>query len=210
MLTKETPKAEVRELLENIDLTKALDFNRFYDFLKETKKYKDLYWSKESFFAVVISIVITLLMSLTITEDAKGTLDVKGTLEISASLISVFIGGLCTVLGLSLAGLAIVTSTMTENFISIIVRRSKLYSLLGIIFNFYFSGFIIGVTIFLLTLSLIILKIPSDFNIVLFVILVFVNSFFVFFSLIYATMLLGTCIRLFITKYAIEINENAK
>lgn len=125
-------------------------------------------------------------------------------------MIPVFIGGMLTILGLSLAGLAIVTSTMGEGFVSIIIKRDKLNTLLSIIFNFYFSGFVIGLTIVSLTISLICIKLPLESNLSLFIILTLINSYLVFFSVIYAVMLLGTCIRLFITKYVIELHDKYK
>jgi len=203
-MEKNDDKESVKEILSDLDLGKALTFNRFWDFLKETKKYNDLInlkKSKESRVTFILAVLLTLVATYIAFKDYNLIL------EYLNSIIPVFIGGMFTILGLSLAGLAIVTATLGEKFLSIIIQQKKLYKIISIIFNFYFSGFIIGITIFLLTFALLVLKIPLPFSLVLFIIFFFVNVYIALFSIIYSIMLLGTCIRLFLVRYAIELKS---
>lgn len=199
---EKTQKSKERDYIENADLDKALKYNRFQHLLVETRTYKDFYWSKEAFFSFCIALIFTYLMK------TVSSSDISGALEIAEMLIPSFIGGMLTILALSLTGLAIVTSTLGEKFITIITRSGKLYSVLGILFNFYFAGFVIGITIVSLTFTYIIMGISKPYNDLLYSILVFMNSYLVFFSVIYSIMLLGTCIRMFLVKYAVEKKFN--
>ena len=185
------------DVLKNIDLIKALNYNRFHHFLFETKKYKDFYWSKEAFITLVISIFITSLFVISV------KLDLIEAIELANTMVPIFIGGMLTILGLSLAGLAIVSGTLGEGFLTTLIRKGKLYSLLNILFSFYFAGFIIGITLFSLTSSYIVLSFKLQFHWIAYITLVLINVYLVFFSIIYSVMLLGTCIRLFLLKYSI-------
>lgn len=195
-------KNKEKDYIENADLDKALKYNRFQHLLIETRKYKDFFWSKEALFSLCIALISTYLMK------TVASSNLSRALEMAEMLIPSFIGGMLTILALSLTGLAIVTSTLGEKFITIITKHGKLYSVLGILFNFYFAGFVIGITIVSLTFTYITMSISKPFNDLLYIILAFVNSYLVFFSVIYSIMLLGTCIRMFLVKYAVEKKFN--
>ena len=217
---------DIKSILQNLDLNKALKFNRFFDFFIHTKKYQQLFlffrnpfydikeensienkkyiWNKEILFALLISIIFTSVAIFIVIKDKNLIID------FSNLILPVLIGGMFTILGLSLAGLAIVTSTLGESFISTLIKENKLYSLISIIFNFYFSGFLIGTTIIVLVFALITLKVPLNFSFFFFLLLFFLSTFLFIFSTIYAIMLLGTCIRLFLVKYAIELSSKKK
>lgn len=191
------PKAKIN-ILENLDLLEALKYDRFHHFLFKTKKYRDLYWSKEALFSLTISLLVTWLFIV------SAIYSIGESIKLASSIIPIFIGGMITILGLSLAGLAIVSSTLGDKFLTTLIIKGKLYSILSILFSFYFAGFIIGMSIVFLTFSYIILSFKVPFNLNLYIGLTFVNSYLVFFSIIYSVMLLGTCIRLVLIKYTVE------
>ncbi|MFC4411450.1 hypothetical protein ACFOZY_13565 [Chungangia koreensis] len=191
-------KEDILSVLKDPDLKKVLNFNRFHQLLFATKKYKDLISEKEAFFNFLLSIGVLVLVHIFYNQSRQDFFNSVLT------LIPVFIGGMFTILGLSLAGLAIVTATIGEKFITKLVKEKKLYSLIDIIFSFYFAGAIISLTIIILLLTYFIIMTVSYFNIVWFSVVSFINIYFTFFSLIYSVMLLGTCIRLLLVKYAIE------
>lgn len=194
----------MKESKKNVDdfseftLTEALTYNRFQHYLISTKKYKHLFYGKGALFSFVISIFITFAMHVI----AKNNYGIA--IEKSEDLILVFISGLLTVLALSLTGLAIVTSTISDEVIDKIIEKNRLLNIISIFFNFYFAGFLIGSTIFLLTISYILINLPYTFSHTLFVVFVFFNSYLIFLSIIYSVMLLGTSIRVFLIKYAIN------
>lgn len=208
-------------LLDDKDLREALEFNRFGDFFWKTKKYKQFYLfcfgkkrvgniekrtivlNKGTIISFIFAIILTYLAINIINKDLAYILD------FAKMIIPVLLGGMFTILGLSLAGLAIVTGTLKERFITILIKEKKLYTLISILFNFYFSGFLIGITIILLVVSLFSVFVPIEFNFIYFVMMFFLTTFFVFFSTIFSITLLGTCIRLFLTRYAIELKKGS-
>lgn len=181
----------------NFTLQDILLYDRFQHYLLFTKKYKHLYWGKGALFSLVIASIITFLMHLV----AKG--DFSTALDKSEDLILMFISGLMTVLALSLTGLAIVTSSISDGVIDKIIEEKRLGNIVSIFFNFYFAGFLIGLSVFLLTISFIIISLPYSFSHPSFLILVFLNGYLIFLSIIYSVMLLGTSIRVFLIKYVI-------
>lgn len=199
-------KSEVEEnrnekndsVLRNPDLIKALNQNRFHHFLFSTKKYKDILIEKEAIFSAALSIIFLVLVCLAHRSSPEDFF------EVTSTLIPVFIGGMFTLLGLALAGLAIVTATIGEKFITVLVNEKKLYSIIEIVFSFYFAGAIIALNIVLLTIVQFMIHTMDFFNTVAFLIIAYAVIYLVIFSVVYSVMLLGTCIRILLVKYAIE------
>lgn len=194
---KEDEKVKEENILMDLDLKNVLEYDRFHNYLIATKKYKDVFWSKEAFFNFLLTLVIFSLLIV------SAKLDKLEAINLISSLIPVFIGGLLTILALSLSGLAIVTATLGDDFLTIMIKNKKLLSVLEIIFSFYFAGFIIGLSIVILSISYIVLSFKTEFSWIAYGILSFLSIYFLFFSIIYSIMLLGTCLRLFFAKYVI-------
>lgn len=198
MSETEIKKDNQENILENIDLQEALKYNRFHHLLRKYKKYRFIYWSKQALLSLIITITITALMRMVAIES------IEEANVLSRTLITAFISGMLTILALSLTGLAIIVSSFSEKFLTIVIRESKLNSFVSILFNFYFAGFVIGVSVLLLTISYIVLSISMPFSLGLYSFLIFTTTYSVFFSIIFSIMLLGTCIRMFLVKYAVE------
>jgi len=199
---KESQQLKEENILNDLTLQKVLKYNRFHQYLLATKKYTDLFWSKEAFLNFILTVFISsLLMKSAMYSELEA-------ISLVNSIIPVFIGGLLTILGLSLSGLAIVTATLGDKFLTTIIKAKKLDSLFSIIFNFYFAGFIIGLTVVILTISYVLLSFKTDFSLPTYFIFSFISIYLVFFSVIYSIMLLGTCIRLFLTKYTVLKKED--
>ncbi|WP_432748906.1 hypothetical protein NXG61_08450 [Pectinatus haikarae] len=166
--------------------------NSFYSMLCITKKYKELYKSKESkltFILAMASIIILYLLydeifSLQMTDVIK-------------NIFLMLVPGLIGLLGFLVAGLAMMASIITKEAILKIDEKKKSKSLVGILFSFYFEGFIVGLNIVLMILSYILVSFPQKINFYIFMILAFLISYIFWFSIIYAITLLGTCINFF-------------
>lgn len=181
--------------------------NRFFNLLFKTNKITDLFFSKEA----SISFILTLIIGITYLQILHGGFLFDGigyfsqniiiVLEIANEMLPVIVGGLFALLGFTIGGLAIVTGTIEKNVIDVMREKDKVDHFISVIFNFYFSGFILGVTIIFCIFTLIIIKIPSEFSYVFFILSSFLLIYMVIFAIIYSVMLLGTCIRIFLLKY---------
>ncbi|MCA1215907.1 hypothetical protein HUN88_04080 [Bacillus amyloliquefaciens] len=181
--------------------------NRFFNILFSTKKYNDLWRSKEALVSLVLSLGITLLLwCVLITSKSEN----ETFIEVSRSLLPVILGGFFSLLGLTIGGLAIITGTIEEEIISKIREKRKFQSLISIIYNFYFCGALIGFSMVLSILAYIITYMELDFNMFFFLIGSLLFNYFLFFSIIYSVMLLGTCIRIFLLRYFYVNSVNKK
>ncbi|GAB6254512.1 hypothetical protein [Peribacillus sp. N1] len=198
---KKTPK---NEDTNNID--HYYRNNRFFDLLFNTGKLKDLLWSKEAFVSLFFSITLTLLLAyLGITNNpVKGT---NSIIPVLNTLYPIIIGGLFGILGFIIGGLAIITGTISVELLTKIIDKNQLKELMSIIFNFYFSGAVTGLTVILAILTSVVTSLQIPFEWYLFIPWSIVLSYFVVFSIIYSIMLLGTCIRILLLKYFILKND---
>jgi len=172
--------------------------NRFFNILVSTKKYNDLWRSKEAFISFTLSFGITLLFwfVLITSHNESATF-----IEIVRGLLPVILGGFFSLLGLTIGGLAIITGTIEEDIISRIREERKFESLISIIYNFYFCGALIGFSIVLSILVYLITFMELNFDVFLFWGGSLFFNYFILFSVIYSVMLLGTCIRIFLLRY---------
>ncbi|MGG1791702.1 hypothetical protein ABDI27_17735 [Bacillus mycoides] len=182
--------------------------NRFLNLLKDTKKHKDLWKSKEAIFSCVLAFIITLVLALilfevsslnyntTITEKS-----VSNFLESIRPVILTVLGGFFSLLGFTISGLALLTGTIGAKVITKIREEKKIEHLISVIFNFYFCGVIIGATTILSLLTYLVTFVQMPLNRTLFYVWAFLYSYLIVFSIIYSVMLLGTCIRLFLLQY---------
>ncbi|MFV9833442.1 hypothetical protein [Bacillus stercoris] len=172
--------------------------NRFFNILYSTKKYNDLWRSKEAFISLFLSFGVTLLLwfVLITSKSESGTF-----IEVARGLLPVILGGFFSLLGLTIGGLAIITGTIEEEIITKIREERKFESLISVIYNFYFCGALIGFSMVLSILAYLITYIELAFNMYLFWLGSLIFNYFVLFSIIYSVMLLGTCIRIFLLRY---------
>lgn len=185
--------------------------NRFFNFLKETKKYKEPLWTKEAAFTFIITLIVSYLYffpnSFSNVEPEKLN-EIMGSLNtFGKEYLKLSIGGLFALLGFTISGLAIVTGTISDTTVKRINEKKRIPALLSVMFNFYFCGAIVGFTIILHIFSILYLNLDIVINFNLFKIFTFINIYFLIFSLIYSVMLLGTCIRLFILKHENIFNQ---
>lgn len=177
--------------------------NRFMSLLSDTKKYRELYTTKEAGISFFLS-SFTLLL-LMIIYSGENWIDEIFYLDKLLSFLGTFlltiIAGLFTLLGLSIASFALLTGSIDQKFLSIIEHDGKAYTFMSLIFNFYFTSFIIGISLTMSIFNFLLLNIPLDFSLVSFIGLTFINSYLVFFSIIYSIMLLGTSIRMLLFKF---------
>lgn len=174
--------------------------NRFFNLFFNTRKYKDLLWSKEAFVSLVLSLLMTYLLFY-IAETNKSTDGTMSIITVIQLIIPVIIGGMFTQLGLTIGGLALLTGTIGENVITKINKENKIQDLMSIIFNFYFSGAITGVALICSIFVYFLTFIEKPFEWFWFVLITFLLSYITIFSIIYSIMLLGTCIRILLLKY---------
>lgn len=172
--------------------------NRFFSILFATKKYRDLWKSKEATVSFVLSLcVTTLLWYILLTNNYNPSV----ILEITRNVIPTLLGGFFSLLGLSIGGLAIITGTIEEDIITKIRDQGNIKTFISIVYNFYFCGALIGLSMLFSVIVFLITFIKLDFNPVFFWIISLMYNYMVLFSLIYSVMLLGTCIRIFLLRY---------
>lgn len=167
--------------------------NSFIDMLLTSKKYKDLYWSKEAFISLLLSLITTALIFF--------MTDAPNFIDKIFNVLSIIIGGMFGLLGFTIGGLALIVGSIGIEIIQKINKLNKFKSLLSIVFMFYFVGAITGVAIVLLFLSYLILCLPFAFDLHIFLVITFIDGYLCYFTLIYSVMLLGSCIRLMILNY---------
>lgn len=187
--------------------------NRFWDLLKRSQKYKDLYNSKEALVSLLLSIITlsffmhvllekrTIDLLIWMNFSIENGLNVIETVRLIQSLLPTIIGGYFSLLGFSIGALAILTGTLGNKIISNVNDDGKIKHLMNVIFTFYFSGSLMGFSLVLLIFSYLATFTEILINVGVFVSWVLIVSYIVYFSIIYAIMLFGTCIRLFLLGY---------
>ena len=110
-------------------------------------------------------------------------------------------------LGFIIGGLALIVGSIGKKMMNVINSSGNFKELLGIIFRFYFIGSILGISIVINIFTYLIVLFPYCFNQWLSIVLVVINSYAFFFSLISSIMLMGSCIRLMTLQYAIEESQ---
>ncbi|PEK04754.1 hypothetical protein [Bacillus wiedmannii] len=186
--------------------------NRFFNLLFVTKKYRDMYKSKEAVITFLLTVITVYSFTLTLTHEtdmvsnitnvfSKQEYYVETVVEPVRSLLLGVAGGFFSLLGFSIGGLAILTGTIDNATISNLRKKGKIDHFMSVIFNFYFAGALTGLSIILCLLTYAASFTKIQFNFGAFLIGGFVITYLIFFSIIYSVMLLGTCIRLFLLKY---------
>ena len=175
----------------------------FFNFLRDTKKYRELVKDHSSILSFILSMFFTVVLYNYILFDKdylNKTID---------SLLLSFSAGLFSLLGVYIAGLAIFMSIIKPNTIENLNRRNRIHNLVGILFSFYFIGAFVLLTIILFIIAY--FRLPIDLvlqrflneNIYYFivtkgvVVYLWITLYSFFFSISYTVALLGTCINFF-------------
>lgn len=178
--------------------------NRFLSLFFDTKKYKDLFLSKEA----LGSFLISALMSLLIYKVYNYSFEKWESLN--ETLINIMLPGLLGLLGFIIGGMAIMTGGFTKNVLKNINEENKFNNLINIMFEFYMCAALIGIAIVLLLIEIILLYTNFMANEILMILLTFVSSYIVIFTLIYSIMLTGTCLRVILLIYKFDYEHNEK
>lgn len=185
---------------ENQKNNKKLSFyvnnDRYFDYLKNTKTYKDLYCSKEALFSVLFTVIVILFINNIIFTNPQ-----EETTERLLNFVGILIGSVVGLLGFVIGGLALIVGSIGKKLIETIDDANKFDSLMSIIFRFYFVGSVLGLTVIIQIITFLILLTSYDFNYWLTLGIVFLNGFFFTFSLLASIMLMGSCIRLMVLQY---------
>lgn len=183
--------------------------NRFWDLFKDSGKYKDLWNSKEAGASGILTVLLTtIIILLLMSYNLSVSDDVENLFANIRPLLLTFIGGFLSVLGFTIGGLALITGTISENVLRNIEEKKKEKSLMNIIFIFYFSGFLNGLNIFLLSSVYLFTLFNYPAKFLLFIGISVPIIYILFFSIIYSIMLLGTCIRIFLLRDYYKENKN--
>lgn len=174
--------------------------DRFFDFLKASEMYKGIYSSKEG----IISLLLSIILSVYIYFLEKNFPKVNMTTNLT-NILGIILSCSFGLLGFLVGGMAIITGSIDQETISIVDRAGKYRYLLGIVFQFYYDGFIIGALIIVSLINYFLLLLPFKFNMFWLTLLTFGNSYLFFYSLILSIMLLGTAIRLMNFRHMIYV-----
>ena len=189
---------EMNQKNEPKDIEYFYEKNRFLNLFMTTKKYHDLWKSKNALFCFLLSILITILLLFLYGETE---VEVERIIEAVRAITLTISGGFFSLLGLIVGGLALITASIGNDVIGKINEKKKIEDLISVIFNFYFSGVLTGFTLIFSIITYLVTFIPLEFRLCLFIPWSFFLSYMVMFSIVYAVMLLGTCIRIFLMRY---------
>lgn len=175
----------------------------FFDFLRDTKKYRELVKDHSSILSIILAIIFTVALYNYISLDKEY---LNKTIE---PLLLSFSAGLFSLLGVYIAGLAIFMSIIKPNTIENLNRRNRIHNLVGILFSFYFIGAFVLLTILLfiiayfrLPIDLVLQRLLNEntYNFIVtkgVIVYLWITLFSFFFSISYTVALLGTCINFF-------------
>lgn len=163
--------------------------------IKKYRRYQDFYAVKcfEVRAAIIITyIFVTFLFVI---------LDFYGSFyqyqEMLQQILIVVIGGEFTLLGMSLAGMAIITAMFSPEMIKVISRVDKKDTINRVLSQFEFSALNLG--IHLICLLLVLFALASDKEIInfpVFIVFFTILSYYFFFNLFYVIALIGNCIKI--------------
>ncbi|MBF7081867.1 hypothetical protein IT084_02615 [Desulfallas sp. Bu1-1] len=173
--------------------------NRFINLIFTSKKWRDLIKSKEAFVSLVLAIIFSMII-----REIYQTNSTQNFCSLIGMALLTLSAGLLGVLGFLVGGLAIISGTISNKILKNINTEDKFDHLINIVFVFYFNGALVGFTLVLfLSLYLSLYTNWSISELKVFIISLIINYFF-WFTIIYAVMLLGTCLRLLVLTYKFE------
>ncbi len=188
--------------------------NRFYHLLRSSKKYKDLFYSKEAVVGFSLALVITTLLltvlsgvsswsnvQLIFTKNKLDSVNISSVIDLLRVLLITTFAGLLGLLGFIVTGLSILSATTSNKMIEAVNEEGKIKHLVNIMFSYYFTGGLIGITIVSLVVSYISTYLTFEMNKLTLFIWTVIVSYLCFFSIISCVMLLGTSMRFFLLNY---------
>ncbi|WP_277714383.1 hypothetical protein [Bacillus atrophaeus] len=184
--------------MDTNDFPKSYTFKALY---KELGKPKHIFNFKkfEGYFSVICSLVLVIICYKFINTNIENNMDyIVTTFQ---NMILYAIAGLLTMLGFVVSGLAIISGTIGYKVTHQMVLENNFKTLLSILFSFYYIGFIIGILIVSYIFCYFIMGINIQFNMPAFLLLALLLSYGLFFTILYAVSLLGTCISMFTINY---------
>lgn len=167
-------------------------YETFFSLLKTTKKYKELFFSHEAALTSILSIM-TVLLVVYIYFNVP---DIK-LIDTLRNLFNLLIPALIGLLGFIIAGITLMATIISKEALKKIDELNKIEKIAGILYSFYFEGFIIGTNIMLMIYIYLILYIPMILNYYILIVLLILMSYIFWFAIVYAITLLGTCINFF-------------
>lgn len=167
-------------------------YRTFFSLLRITKKYKELFFSHEAVLTSILSIITIILIVYIYFKISDTKL-----IDVFKNLLNLLIPALIGLLGFIIAGITLMATIISKEALKRIDESNKIEKLAGILYSFYFEGFIIGVNIMLMIYVYLILYIPMIINFNILVIIIIIMSYIFWFAVIYAITLLGTCINFF-------------
>lgn len=219
MKKKQAEKSTKTENNEH-DIDYYFNNNRFKHLLIKTKKYCDLWNSKEALVSLLLSCILTLVL-LIVASNSSSWLNFKSNLSNSISkegidevvslvrtLLLANTGGLFGLLAFVISGLSILSATLSTKVINSINSEGKINYLINIMFSFYYTGGLIGLTLISSLFTYGVTYIPFEMSLTLLGIWSMVLCYISFFTLITSVMLLGTSLRFFLLNYWYYLQEN--
>lgn len=173
--------------------------DRFSDYLRETRPYKEMYSSKEGITAIVLAVISA--SALTLNAHLVSADTFTNSVYI---LLSLTLGGTFGLLGFLVGGLGILIGSISDEMIDIIDKGRKFKSLLSIVFRFYFDGAVLAVFIFLGIIDYLLLMFPYPIFLWLIFTLGSLTAYFFWYSLMLSVMLLGSSIRIIILRHNLK------
>lgn len=182
-------------------IRKEINKKSFFITLKESKRYKELYCSKEAF----ISLIITLIICGFVT-----TLYIYNTeilIDNLPALILAILGGFISLIAFSLSALALIISSISKDNIVNILKldqsnnleeKSKilLNKVITILYRFYFSAGFNVISVIVLVFVYLFLLLPFTFPTIINFILGIIVVYIIVFSLLFTLTLFSSCIKL--------------
>lgn len=179
--------------------------DRFLDYLKATKMYKEILLSKEGAISLCFSIITCIYFFY-----LQKSIPSNELCNALFAILGIIISGGFGLLGFLVGGLGILIGSISDNMISLIDKNDKFVPLLGIIFRFYYDGTILAALIVICVIDYAFLLIPSALNVLLFSFMSIVTSYLFLYALLVSVMLLGTSIRLLLLRHSIYVKLNSK
>lgn len=185
--------------------------NQFYDFRKLYKTIRDVEKKKkslpalinikefESWFSLVLSIFFLVILIAFINSNNN---DMDYIVSTSQNMLLYLISGLIGMLGFIVAGLAIMLSTTSKSVLNKVIKEKKFDYLISVFASFVFIALVIVLLIIICMALYFIMGINFPFINWLYIVIAFLLTYLVFFTLFYVVSLLGTCINIFILNYS--------
>ncbi|EPQ9625024.1 hypothetical protein ACUYVC_000056 [Staphylococcus pseudintermedius] len=179
---------------------KQINSQSFFITLFNSKRYKELYFSKEALISFLISIVLTIFITILYCANKTSLLN-----NLQPLLLAI-LGGFIAMIAFSLSALALIISSISkENIINVIQLKGEkleenseelIDKIIAVLYRFYFSAGFNVLSVILITFMYFYLIIPIEFCILVNCILGFFSIYILVFSLLFTLTLFSSCIKL--------------